>query len=154
MAFVGSPQLLAGVGGIAALLTGGTIYMSGSGGSRLTGSAFVCTVDSITDGDTLRCIERGADGRAIRIRLSGIAARERDGSCTQGHPCPDAAPEAATAALERLAGGYVLRCHPVGTTYGRVAAFCRNSGGADLSCAMVASGTVAKWERHWRNHRC
>ena len=152
MAFLASPQFLAGFGSMAALLTGGAIYV-GSAGDKPQ-SSFACTVASITDGDTLRCIEQGLDGRAIRIRLSGIAARERDGSCTQGHPCPDATAEAATAVLERLAAGDRLQCQPVGTTYGRVAAFCRNSSGVDLSCAMVESGTVAKWDRYWGGHRC
>src|SRR3546814_5385241 len=47
--------------------------------------AFACTVASITDGDTFRCSELGDDGRQIRVRLSGVAARERDGSCSPGH---------------------------------------------------------------------
>lgn len=122
-------------------------------GSAAAGDAFSCTVENITDGDTLRCAESGADGRSIRVRLSGIAARERDGSCSPGHPCPDATAESATAELERLAGGQVLRCEPVGTTYGRVAAFC-HAGGVDLSCAMVEGGYAAKWDKHWNGHRC
>ncbi len=150
MAFIGSPLFITGFVSMAALLAGGTIYW----GSDEPRNSFVCTVASITDGDILRCVEQGPDGRAIRIRLSGIAAREPDGTCKQGHPCSDAPPEAATAALERLAGGEKLQCQAVGTTYGRVAAFCRNSAGIDLSCGMLASGTVAKWNRHWGSHRC
>lgn len=115
---------------------------------------FSCTVASITDGDTLRCAERGSDGRAIRVRLSGIAARERDNSCSPGHPCPDASSEASTTALERLAAGEELSCRAVGTTYGRVAAFCENGSGVDLSCAMVQGGYAAKWDRYWGAHRC
>src|SRR3546814_18347466 len=61
--------------------------------------AFACTVASITDGDTFRCSELGDDGRQIRVRLSGVAARERDGSCSPGHPCSAASAEAATAEL-------------------------------------------------------
>jgi endonuclease YncB( thermonuclease family) len=115
----------------------------------------ICTVASITDGDTLRCAETGSDGKQIRIRLSGVAARERDGTCSAGHPCPEGSAEAATAELERLATGEVLICREVGRTYGRVAAFClRRSDGLDLSCAMVASGTAARWDRHWGGHRC
>ncbi len=154
MAFFGWSQFLVGFGGMAALLTGGTIYVTSGGARSAASSSFACTVASITDGDTLRCVEQGADGRAIRIRLSGIAAREPDGTCKQGHPCPAAPPEAATAALERLASGEQLQCQAVGSTYGRVAAFCRNSAGVDLSCAMVESGTVAKWRRHWGDHQC
>lgn len=115
---------------------------------------FPCTVASITDGDTFRCEERGADGKQIRIRLSGVAARERDGTCSPGHPCPDASAEAATAEMERLAAGQSLECSQEGMSFNRIAAFCRLPDGTDLSCAMVASGTALKWDRHWEGHRC
>ena len=116
--------------------------------------AFTCTVASITDGDTFRCSETGADGRQIRVRLSGVAAREREGDCARGHPCPAASAQAAEDALRRLAAGETLRCREAGRTYGRIAAFCRRDDGVDLSCAMVESGTAARWERYWGNHRC
>jgi endonuclease YncB( thermonuclease family) len=115
---------------------------------------FTCTVAAVHDGDTLRCFERGPDGRQIRVRISGIDARELDGSCVPGHPCATAPPEAATAALERVANGQTLQCDPENMTYGRIAAFCVNSAGVDLSCAMLKSGTVALWPRYWANHRC
>lgn len=124
------------------------------GVGKYGGDGFRCTVASITDGDTLRCVEEGADGRQIRVRLSGIAARETDGSCSPGHPCPIASAEAATAELSRLASGQVLECQANGSTYGRVAAFCRNGAGVDLSCAMVSSGTAERWDRYWNGHRC
>lgn len=117
-------------------------------------SSFTCNVASITDGDTFRCSEIDARGRQIRLRVSGIAARERDGTCTDGHPCPAALAEAATAELRRLAAGQRLTCQNVGATYGRIAAFCQRSDGLDLSCAMVASGTVEKWDRYWGRHHC
>jgi endonuclease YncB( thermonuclease family) len=116
--------------------------------------SFTCTVATITDGDTFRCSETEADGKQIRVRLSGVAAREKDGTCTTGHPCPDAPPEAAAFALQALTFGQPLQCRQVGSTYGRRAAFCSLPGGKDLSCAMVASGTVANWEKHWGGHRC
>jgi endonuclease YncB( thermonuclease family) len=128
--------------------------VSPQGAAQLPSGTFTCTVASITDGDTFRCAETEADGKQIRVRLSGVAAREKDGSCTAGHPCPDAPPEAATAAIQALALGKPLQCRQVGSTYGRRAAFCSLPGGKDLSCAMVASGTVAKWDRHWGGHRC
>lgn len=118
------------------------------------GETFSCTVSSVTDGDTFRCAETGQDGRQIRVRLSGVAARERDGSCSPGHPCPAATAEAATAELQRLALGQSLTCRDVGSTYGRVAAFCERSDGVDLSCAMVESGTALKWDRYWDGHDC
>lgn len=116
--------------------------------------SFTCTVASITDGDTWRCAERGPDGRQIRVRLAGVNAREVDGSCGVGHPCPVASAEDATTALAGLADGQVLTCQANGSTHGRIAAFCRRSDGLDLSCAMLETGTVARWDRHWRGHRC
>jgi endonuclease YncB( thermonuclease family) len=118
------------------------------------GDSFTCTVVDVTDGDTWRCAEIGADGRQIRVRLSGVAAREHDGTCSPGHPCPDASAEAATEELQRLVGGNRLNCSAVGITYGRVAAFCRRPDGVDLSCALLESGTVARWDRYWGAHRC
>jgi hypothetical protein len=101
---------------------------AGAGNSLEEAGTFTCTVSSITDGDTFRCAETEADGKQIRVRLSGIATREKDGSCTAGHPCPKAA-------IEALAMGKALRCRQVGSTFGRRAAFCLLPGGKDLSCA-------------------
>jgi endonuclease YncB( thermonuclease family) len=116
--------------------------------SSRSAQTFNCTVSSVTDGDTFRC----SDG--TRIRLSGVAARERDGTCRAGHPCPNAPADAATSQLRALASGQVLTCRSVGVIYGRVAAFCRRQDGVDLSCAMVSSGTAARWNRYWGAHRC
>lgn len=115
---------------------------------------FACTVAAVPDGDSLRCREAAPGGGTLRVRLSGIAAREPDGTCRPGHPCPAATGEAARAVLARLAAGRRLACRPVGVSYDRVAAFCRRPDGMDLSCAMVATGTAARWDRHWGNHRC
>src|SRR5436309_1915236 len=72
---------------------------------------FSCTVASVTDGDTLRC----TDG--TRVRISGINAREHDGTCNIGAPCPSASAVAATSALSGMASGQVLECQANGTTY-------------------------------------
>lgn len=159
--------LLAGVAAFTAVFAGGMLVTAGkpvandaveaaaAGLSEVVvGEAFPCTVASVTDGDTLRCHESDGRGRAIRVRLSGVAARERDGSCSPGHPCPNASAGAATAELEALALGQELSCRNVGETYGRIAAFCSRADGVDLSCAMVASGTALKWDRYWGWHRC
>lgn len=148
MAFISSRQFAAGFAIMAGLLGAGTIYSAPP-----AAGPFLCTVAAVPDGDSLRCTER-RNGRPIRVRLSGIAAREVDGSCQPGHPCPAASASASTAALEALALGRTLRCTAVGKSYGRIAAFCRNSSGVDLSCAMVEGGYAAKWRRHWGNHRC
>lgn len=140
----------------AVFVTGMFITREPSPSSPATASSprFTCTVASITDGDTFRCSETGDDGKQIRIRLSGVAARERDGSCTSGHPCPAASAEAATEKLQSLALGEALSCQAVGATSGRVAAFCQRPDGVDLSCAMVESRTVEKWDKHWGGHSC
>jgi endonuclease YncB( thermonuclease family) len=109
---------------------------------------FACTVASVTDGDALRC----TDG--TRVRIAGINAREKDGTCNVGAPCPSASAEQATSVLSALAAGRVLQCQANGTTYDRIAAFCRTADGVDVSCAMMASGTVARSDRYWRGHRC
>ena len=160
-------QLLIGIVAFGAVFAGGLLLTSGrpmlvsgiqtAGGAIsqvIGGERFTCTVASITDGDTFRCEQRDLRGRSIRVRLSGVAARESDGSCSLGHPCPNASADAATAELRGLALGWSLSCRKVGATYGRVAAFCKRADGVDLSCAMVASGTALKWQRYWGWHRC
>lgn len=100
-----------------------------------------CRVASITDGDTLRC----ADG--IRIRLHAVAARESDGTCSSGHPCPAASAQRARDTLRDLAAGQTLRCIKTGTSYNRVTAICDNEAGVEINCAMVQSGAALKWGR-------
>ena len=128
------------------------------------GSTFRCTPYKVWDGDgPIHCAE------GPKVRLSGIAARERDGSCSPGHPCPEATAEAARDALVGLLGqsvgtareGHVLvegpqlTCTSQGSAGGkRSAAWCVSPVHGDLSCAMVQTGTVAKWDRYWRGHRC
>lgn len=154
--FIRSWEFAAGAASMMLLLAGGTVVGAGMAQRQSSPPAngFACTVSSVTDGDTLRCAEREPDGRAIRIRVSGIAARERDGSCSASHPCPRASAEQSTAALERLALGQRLQCTMMNRSFGRRAAFCRRSDGVDLSCAMVRSGMAARWDRHWGRHRC
>lgn len=155
--FIVSGKWAAAAASTLAVLAAGLLAHPTMAHGQASGSAsrpFTCTVALVTDGDTFRCSETGADGRAIRVRLSGIAARERDGSCSRGHPCPQATAAASTAALERAALGQRLLCRPQNITYGRVAAFCRRSDGVDISCAMVASGAATRWQRYWGAHRC
>ncbi|WP_396592821.1 thermonuclease family protein [Brevundimonas sp. R86498] len=105
---------------------------------------FDCDVAAITDGDTLRC----ADG--TRVRLHALAARERDETCSPGHPCPEASGAAATAALRRLAGGQALSCERTGRSYERITAVCWTRAGEEINCAMLRSGTVVVWDRYNR----
>src|SRR3546814_11112381 len=64
------------------------------------GLIFLCTPTLVADGDgPVWCAE------GPRIRIAGIAARELDGTCRRGHPCPRAGPIAARNALVELLGG-------------------------------------------------
>lgn len=130
----------------------------------VAGAFFTCTPVAVYDGDGPIWCKEGP-----RIRLSGIAAREADGTCRPGHPCPSASGRKARNTLVSFLGGakgYTktghvrvsaapMRCRSVGSAGGkRTAAWCVTAGGLDLSCAMVASGTVLKWDRYWKDHRC
>jgi endonuclease YncB( thermonuclease family) len=128
------------------------------------GTLFTCTPTLLWDGDgPIHCAE------GPRIRLAGIAAREMDGSCRPGQPCPEASAEAARDALARLLGrttgtgphghllidGPALSCASEGSAGGkRTAAWCVSPSEGDLSCAMVAGGLALRWERYWRGHAC
>ncbi len=101
---------------------------------------FACDVAFVNDGDTLRC----QDG--TRVRLHAIAARETDGSCSPGHPCPAASASMSRAALTELAGRRII-CVQTGTSYERVTAICRNASGVEINCAMVERGAALVWDR-------
>lgn len=128
------------------------------------GTHFTCTPVRVCDGDgPLWCAE------GPRIRLAGIAAREMDGSCRPGQPCPAASATAARDALVALVGrrtgvsrdghilvaGPALDCLSEGNGRGvRTAALCVSPTRGDVSCAMVATGTALIWARYWRHHSC
>ena len=129
-----------------------------------SGQAFDCTPTAVWDGDGPVWCEEGP-----RLRLSGIAAREMDGSCSPGHPCPSATAIEARNALVSLIGkptgtgehGHVLvkgptmRCISTGSAGGsRTGAWCISPKGGDISCAMVRGGYAARLDRYWQGHRC
>ena len=104
-----------------------------------------------------------------KLRLAGIAAREMDGSCRRGQPCPRASAQAARDALVQLLGGPrgrkpdghvlvrapALSCRSTGDAhYGRTGALCTLADGRGLSCVMLASKTVSRWARYARGLRC
>lgn len=129
-----------------------------------TGQGFACTPVAVWDGDgPIWCAE------GPRIRLNGIAARELDGSCKPGHPCPAATGRAARDHLVQLLGGArgelktghvavrgpTLRCRSMGSGKGsRTAALCSAPKIGDLSCAMVRSGYAVRWARYGGNRLC
>ena len=128
------------------------------------GQAFECTPVRVWDGDgPIWCAE------GPRVRLSGIAAREMDGTCTSSHPCPAAPAVDARDKLVALVGrpvgkssqghilvkGPVLQCTSSGSAGGqRTAAWCLSPQHGDLSCAMVESGMALKWQKYWGSHEC
>ena len=128
------------------------------------GQSFTCTPTHVWDGDgPVWCAE------GPHVRISGIAARETDGTCRSNQPCPAASAEQARDALVDLLGGArgtastghvlvdgpLLTCRSDGSAGGsRTAAWCRFPSGADLSCAMIATGTVLRWDRYWKGPEC
>lgn len=118
------------------------------------GAAFPCTPVAVWDGDgPIWCAE------GPRIRLAAIAARELDGTCRRGHPCPEASGVAARDALVQLLGGArgrsrdghvrvrapALACRSRGSDrYGRTLATCRGRAG-DLGAALVRAGVALRW---------
>lgn len=129
-----------------------------------SGQTFTCTPTHVWDGDGPVWCKEGP-----RLRLSGIAARELDGSCSPGHPCPAASGIAARDALVALLGtptgvsrhghilitGPALSCRSDGSAGGnRTAAWCVSPQHGDINCAMVRGGWALRWDRYWRGHRC
>jgi endonuclease YncB( thermonuclease family) len=127
------------------------------------GSSFSCTPIRVWDGDgPIWCAE------GPKIRLAGIAAREIDGSCRPGHPCPKASGTDARDALVRLVGtargrlaeghvlvtGKPLRCVSYGSGKGeRTAASCVTAAGVDIGCAMVRGGFAMRWAQYERRRK-
>lgn len=112
---------------------------------------FTCLAAIALDGDTLRCAPDSA-GVEIRVRLAGIDAPELPGHCRRGRICAPGDPYAAREALQRIAAGKTLTCTATGKTWNRIAAWCEQ-GGAPLSCAMLATGQVIRWESYWPKGR-
>lgn len=122
--------------------------------------SFTCTPVQVWDADgPIWCAE------GPRVRLHGVAAREMDGTCREGHPCPDMSPIAARDALIRLLGaaageatttGHIrlsgappLACRSYGSAGGnRTAAQCRLPDGSDLGCRLIASGAAREWTQY------
>lgn len=128
------------------------------------GRTFTCTPTAVWDGDgPVWCAE------GPKVRIAGVAAREMDGSCRPGQPCPAVGAEEARDRLVRLLGGPrgtletghievrapPMQCLSDGSAGGsRTAAWCTSPTFGDLSCAVVEAGGVVRWPRYWRDHRC
>lgn len=122
------------------------------------GQSFTCTPTRVWDGDgPIWCVE------GPKVRLAGVAAREIDETCKPSHPCPKASGHAARDQLVRYLGGpkgqastgHILvsappmSCVSNGSARGeRTGAWCSVKGLGDLSCAMIRSGVVLRWDRY------
>lgn len=129
-----------------------------------SGTTFTCTPTAVWDGDgPIWCAE------GPKIRISGVAAREMDGSCRPNQPCPSVSASEARNRLVKLFGGArgarpeghvivqsaTMVCVSDGSAGGsRTAAWCRSPAFGDLSCAVVKAGGAVRWDRFWRDHRC
>lgn len=128
------------------------------------GATFSCTPTAVWDGDgPIWCAE------GPKIRLSGVAAREMDGSCRANQPCPTVSAVEARDRLVQLLGGPKgglgtghikvqsppIRCVSDGSAGGsRTAAWCTSPTFGDLSCAVVRAGGAVRWPKYWGRHRC
>ncbi|MGB7404640.1 MAG: hypothetical protein WA906_03025, partial [Pacificimonas sp.] len=100
-----------------------------------------------------------------RVRLDGIAAREMDGRCLPGHPCPVMEPLAARERLVgilapartqlmksrhiALEGAPSLSCKSSGSAKGnRTGAICRTVLNEDVGCAVIQAGAALEWRRY------
>lgn len=108
-------------------------------------AAFLCTVASVTDADTFRCVD------GTRIRLAGVEANERKGGCHLP-VCPKLPHAQAKPIAERLILGKTLRCVQVGTSYRRIVASC-SLGRLDIRCALIRTGAVVDWVEYSRRYR-
>jgi len=128
------------------------------------GETFTCTPTHVWDGDGPVWCSEGP-----RLRLAGIAARELDGSCSSGHPCPAVSGIEGRDALVDLLGtqtgvgrhghilinGPTLHCRSDGPAGGnRTASWCVSPRHGDINCAMVRGGWALQWDRYWRDHSC
>lgn len=128
------------------------------------GVAFTCTPVAVWDGDgPIWCME------GPKIRIAGVAAREMDGTCRSGQPCPAVGAVDARNRLVAIFGGArgtlaqghirvrsaPMRCISEGSAGGsRTAAWCSSPSVGDLSCSVVSAGGAVNWARYWRDHRC
>lgn len=103
----------------------------------MIGTTLICTIALVVDADTIRC------ARGERIRLAGISALERDGSCNSAPDCPTMRHGQAKPIAERLALNRTLKFTVHGRSGKRIVADNRW-----LRCNLVRSGAAVEWRRY------
>lgn len=102
----------------------------------------VCTVARVADADTLIC------SSGLRIRLAGITALERDGSCNSAPDCAAMPFVMAKRRVELIAAGRAYRFVIYGRSGSRIVA-----DNHALRCAILASGAAVTWTRFANRYR-
>ena len=115
----------------------------------------VCTVTRVHDGDGPLWCKEGP-----KIRVAGIQAPDfenaepcrRPTALRRAYTCDDSAAARSKRIMSGLTLGKRLVCQRVDTSYGRIVARCTLPDGRSLSCAAVAAGSAARWDRYWRQY--
>lgn len=107
----------------------------------MIGATILCLVVAVSDADTVRC----ADGQ--RVRLAGISALERNGSCNSAPACPTMRHEQAQPIAARLTLNRTIAFRIVGKSYNRAVG--ENQA---LRCALVRSGAAVEWPKYMREY--
>ncbi len=99
-------------------------------------TAMTSSADTLVMGGAVLGIDRGYGRVSLGAELMGGAR----GTISTGHV---------------VVRGPRLTCRSEGRAGGnRTAAWCRLPSGADLSCAMIKTGTVLRWDRYWKGPAC
>lgn len=103
--------------------------------------AIICHVVKVHDADTIRC----ANGQIVR--LAGVNARERDGSCNH-RPCPRMRHAQAHPIAQRLMLGKSIRFRIVGRSGNRLV-----GENYAVRCALFRTGAAVPWTQWQRRYR-
>jgi endonuclease YncB( thermonuclease family) len=119
-------------------------------------TTFSCKVTRVHDGDGPLWCSNG-----VKVRIAGVQAPDFESAspCRAADPrrvnyrCNNAAAKRSQQIVERLVLRQTLSCEAAGKSYTRVVARCTLPDGRSLSCATIASGAAARWDRYWRQYR-
>lgn len=116
--------------------------------AAILSALILCAQPVAVDGDNLRC-------GGVNMRIVGINAREMDGSCRDNAPCVATEGRAAREVLARLIRQQVRYRQLYIDAFRRPVIEAQLADGRDLSCALLAAGSVARWEAYWpEGKRC
>lgn len=117
--------------------------------------SFTCDVVRVHDGDGPLWCRSGQKVRVAGIQAPDFKSAEpcrRPAARRAAYTCDDRAAARSQRIVERLVLHRRLQCQPVGISYSRVVARCTLPDGRSLSCAAIAAGAAARWDRYWRQY--